>query len=229
MRMKKTDSYIVEPERKIPLIYEADVCVVGGSCTGVFAALRAARLGAKVVIVECQNSFGGVATNGLVSLWHGFYDIGHKKQIIAGLSEEVLSRLSPIDYRTGAGDSHFFNPNELKIELDAVLKEAGVKIYLHTFYAGISCDGDRITSIFVENKDGRGAIKAKFFIDATGDGDLCRDLGIESYVNDNIQPPSAVYMMQGTKDHERKRDYGIKHNEDVVPPMINEFGAEFGL
>ncbi len=229
MRERKSDSYVIEPERKIPVIHEADVCVVGGSATGVFAAVRAARLGAKVVIVECQNSFGGVATNGLVSLWHSFYDVEGKKQIIAGLSEEVLSRLSEIDYRTGPGNSHFFNPNELKIELDAVLKEAGVKIYLHTFYTGLTLDGDRITSIFVENKDGRGAIKAKFFIDATGDGDLCRDLGIESYVNDNIQPPSAVYMMQGTKDDERKREFGIKFNEDIVPPMIQRHGKEFGL
>ena len=229
MREKVASSYVVEPEKRVPVIYEADVCVIGGSATGVFAAVRAARLGAKVVIVECQNSFGGVATNGLVSLWHGFYDIGRKKQIIAGLSEEVLARMSEIDHREGPGDSHFFNPNELKIELDAVLKEAGVKIYLHTMYAGLTCDGDRITSVFVENKDGRGAIKAKFFIDATGDGDLCRDLGIESYVNDNIQPPSAVYMMQGTNDDERKRSYGIRFNEDIVPCLIRDHGAEFGL
>ena len=229
MREKVASSYVVEPERRIPVIHEADVCVVGGSATGVFAAVRAARLGAKVVIVECQNSFGGVATNGLVSLWHTFYDEGRNKQIIAGLSEEVLCRMSEIDYRQGPGSSHFFNPNELKIELDAILKEAGVKIYLHTMYAGLACDGDRITTIFVENKDGRGAIKAKFFIDATGDGDLCRDLGVESYLNPNVQPPSAVYMMQGTKDDERKREYGIKFNEDVVPPMIQRFGKEFGL
>ena len=229
MRERKFDSYVTEPEKRVPVIHEADVCVVGGSATGVFAAVRAAGLGAKVVIVECQNSFGGVATNGLVSLWHGFYDIGANKQIIAGLSEEVLSRMSEIDYRTGPGLSHFFNPNELKIELDAVLKEAGVKIYLHTYYAGLATDGNRITSIFVENKDGRGAIKAKFFIDATGDGDLCRDLGVESYVNDNIQPPSAVYMMQGTNDDERKRFYGIPFNEDIVPCLIRDHGKEFGL
>ena len=36
---------IIEPQRKIPVIEEADVCVLGGSCTGVFAAVRAARLG----------------------------------------------------------------------------------------------------------------------------------------------------------------------------------------
>ena len=63
-------SFIAEPAREIPIIEDVDVCVVGGSCTGVFAAVRAARLGAKVVIVEKQNSFGVVATNGLVNTWH---------------------------------------------------------------------------------------------------------------------------------------------------------------
>ena len=80
--------FINEAPKQVPVIYEADVCVVGGSCTGVFAAVRAARLGAKVVIVECQNSFGGVAANGLVTVWHSFYDTEFKNQVISGLTEE---------------------------------------------------------------------------------------------------------------------------------------------
>ncbi|UCF17419.1 MAG: FAD-dependent oxidoreductase, partial [Phycisphaerales bacterium] len=49
---------IHEPARSVPVFTEADVCVLGGSCTGVFAAIRAARLGAKVILIEKQNSFG---------------------------------------------------------------------------------------------------------------------------------------------------------------------------
>lgn len=59
---------IREPARSIPVFAEADVCVLGGSCTGVFAAIRAARLGAKVVLIEKQNSFGGTATNSMVNM-----------------------------------------------------------------------------------------------------------------------------------------------------------------
>ena len=170
--------FVNEAPRQIPVIHEADVCVVGGSATGVFAAVRAARLGAKVVIVECQNSFGGVASNGLVGLWHTFLSTDGKKQVISGLTEETLGRMDETDhtvYGADDGKSHVFNPVELKCELDTMLQECGVKIYLHTYYAGIVTDGNDIQAIFVENKDGRGAIKAKFFIDATGDGDLCRD------------------------------------------------------
>ena len=45
---------IREEARKIPVAHETDICVVGGSCTGVFAAVRAARLGARVAIIESR-------------------------------------------------------------------------------------------------------------------------------------------------------------------------------
>src|SRR5690606_8688938 len=76
-----------------PVIHETDLCVVGGSCTGTFAALRAARLGLRVAIVEGQNCFGGVATNAMVNIWHSLYDTDGDNQIIAGLTEETLNRL----------------------------------------------------------------------------------------------------------------------------------------
>ena len=74
--------YLKEPAKNVPIDGVFDICVVGGSCTGLFAAVRAARLGAKVAIIEKQNCFGGVATNGLVNVWHSLYDIKGEKQII---------------------------------------------------------------------------------------------------------------------------------------------------
>ena len=48
-----------EPGRAIPVIVEkVDVCVVGGSCTGVFAAVRAARLGASVAQLGIVGTMG---------------------------------------------------------------------------------------------------------------------------------------------------------------------------
>ena len=225
-------SFITEAPKQVPVIYEADVCVIGGSCTGVFAAVRAARLGAKVVIVEAQNSFGGVATNGLVCVWHTLLDTAGKLQVISGLTEEVLNRLDTMDHsiateRTPNSDSHFFNPIELKCELDRLLTEEKVKMYLHTYYSGISCDGDTIDAVFVENKDGRGAIKAKFFIDATGDGDLCRDLGIERFENAKMQPPSYVFLMQGD-DRYACRDIDLK-GSDPVTHLLNVHAEEFDI
>ena len=54
---------IREPARDVPIAYDCDVCVVGGSCTGVFAALAAARLGAKVALTGRVKSKEGVEAN----------------------------------------------------------------------------------------------------------------------------------------------------------------------
>ena len=56
---------ILLPAERINVAAEADLCVIGGSCTGVFAAVRAARLGAKVILLERQNRFGGLPLSGL--------------------------------------------------------------------------------------------------------------------------------------------------------------------
>ena len=113
--------FITEPARQIPVIAETDLCVVGGSCTGVFAAIRAARLGLRVIVVEQQNSLGGVAVSGLVNIWHTLNDTDDKQQIIAGLTEETIGRLMKRgaayleDRKNG---SYNFNPSELTILLE---------------------------------------------------------------------------------------------------------------
>lgn len=83
----------IEKKAEFKEAANVDICVLGGSCTGVFAAVRAARLGAKVAIVEQANGFGGVAVNGLVNVWHSFMDTEFKRQIIGGMSQEVVERL----------------------------------------------------------------------------------------------------------------------------------------
>ena len=50
---------INERPRSIPIVQDCDVCVLGGGCTGVFAAVRAAQMGARVALIEKQNAFGG--------------------------------------------------------------------------------------------------------------------------------------------------------------------------
>ena len=64
-----TNETIREEARNIPVADEVDVCVIGGSCTGVFAAVAAARKGAKVAIVENHGFFGGMATASLLGVW----------------------------------------------------------------------------------------------------------------------------------------------------------------
>ncbi|MGG1550241.1 FAD-dependent oxidoreductase [Paenibacillus ferrarius] len=196
-----TRGWIQEEAKSVPVIYEADICVLGGSCTGVFAAVRAARLGASVVIVEKQNSFGGVATSGLVNIWHSLYDTTFEQPIIGGLTAETVARLGKRGAVAEEKKSHsvgyVLNTEELKIELDELITEAGVQPYLHTMFVAPVLEDGELTAILVENKSGRGAIKAGMFIDATGDGDLCARLQLPHTNGDRRQPPTTCAKIGG--------------------------------
>ena len=76
--------FLEEPLRQTPVVHECDVCIIGGSCTGVFAAVRAAQLGASVALVENNGMFGGVATAGMVSIWHSLRETSGERAIISG-------------------------------------------------------------------------------------------------------------------------------------------------
>lgn len=212
--------YITEPERKIPVVAQADLFVAGGSCTGVFAAVRAARLGMKVVLVERENCFGGTATAGLVNIWHSLKDTDYKNQVIAGLTWEVTERLvksgsALLDDNPSTAIN--FDPSRLKYELDKLITEEKIEVLLHTVCVGAITDGDEIKAAIIENKDGRGAVCASFFIDATGDGDIMKRLNMESYTLSPMQPPTPCFLMKGSTD-------GIDYRK-----IIKEHGHEVGL
>ncbi len=212
---------VTEPARDTPVIDEVDLCVLGGSCTGVFAAIRAARLGARVAIVEKQNCFGGVATCGLVNVWHSLWDTEKQQQIIGGLTEEVIDRLRRRDAVTTFPDprGHYrLNTFELMIELDELVTEAGVRPHLHTTYVAPHTRDGRLDAVVVESKSGRGAIRAGMFVDATGDGDLCAHLGLSQYVPENPQPPTTCANI-----------YRNPSADFALDAAVAEHGAEFGL
>jgi hypothetical protein len=71
------------------------------------------------------------------------------------------------------------DPEILKCELNNLMEEAGVKLYLHSWGTRPIMDGNRVKGVFIENKSGRQAILSKVVIDCTGDGDLLRPAGAE--------------------------------------------------
>src|SRR5438309_7864488 len=68
-------------------VTEAEVCVYGGTSGGVIAAVEAARLGKKVVLVEPGRHLGGMSSGGL-----GWTDNG-STETISGLSREFYQRV----------------------------------------------------------------------------------------------------------------------------------------
>ena len=169
---------IPEVNAEIPVLDQVDVLVVGGGPAGVGAAISAARLGAKVLIVEQFNCLGGVATSGAhnhISQYNAWND--RSQHIVGGIPDEIRQRMLARGFATYDGSCFDFHVEGLKLLLDEMAAEAGVEVLYYTFYAGTLKEGDAVIGGIIQNKSGRQAILAQRVIDCTGDGDAAFHAG----------------------------------------------------
>ena len=164
---------------------ETDVLVAGGGPAGFAAAVAAARAGAKTMLVERCGYFGGQWTGGLVLLVissHAKED-GQLVKVLRGVGDELLERLNRIDGAVVNQASGKFNPTSdpeaTKFMMDEMIREAGVKVFLHCWVADVVMDGPVLRGVVFESKARRQAILAKVVVDATGDGDVFAAAGAE--------------------------------------------------
>lgn len=198
--------------------YDCDVLVVGGGPAGVCAAISAAREGADVLLVEQGGFCGGMATRGLVGPFMTCYDAEGKEMIIRGIFEEIVNRMvergfaiHPSEVMGGTaytswikiGHDHVtpFEAEGLKLVLDEMLTEAGVRVLYHTDFLSPMMEGKKIVGGVFHSKSGVGAANAKVVIDATGDGDVAYRAGA-SYEMGNeelglIQPATMFFRISG--------------------------------
>ena len=66
-----------------------------------------------------------------------------------------------------------FNAQLFAIAMEQLLKKEGVTILYGTAVCGVQVEHDKISSVIVENKSGRSAVKVKSVVDTTGDADIC--------------------------------------------------------
>ncbi len=212
------------PASNIDVLTEADVVVCGGGCSGVAAAVSAARHGASVVLIERWPTVGGMATNALVNGWHRS---DRKKVVINGLVEESAQRaekegwIAKDPQYPHAHETHWFNPEGMRIVWHRMLKEAGVKILCHMAAGEPIIEDRKIIAVLVDTKSGRRAITGKYFIDSTGDGDLAAKSGVPfSYGRESdglVQGMTLIFSLDGIDPSLKKER--LKENQRIVELM----------
>ncbi len=150
---------------------EIDICIYGGTSSGIIAGVAAARMGKKTIVIEQGKYIGGLTTGGL-----GQTDIGNKCAI-TGLSRDFYRR---IGNEYGYFEGWTFSPSvALKVYQD-MIQEVNLQVIREFELSSVEKEGSRIRSVTVENK-GTGArmvVRAKQFIDATYEGDLMARSGV---------------------------------------------------
>lgn len=153
----QSDVAIVESERTLPLAYDVDVVVAGGSLAGVEAAVAAAEKGGSVLLVDSRPYIG--------------YDLCASQKLWLEAGETPTTALS----RELFGKKQVVTPLEVKRALDRALLDHGVQFLTGTFPAELLIDKDgNPAGLTIVNRSGRQAVRAKIVIDATPDAALAR-------------------------------------------------------
>lgn len=208
------DSTIREPVRQTAVFGSFDVVVVGGGPAGLAAATAATRNGADVLIIERYGFLGGMGTAGGVTNFAGLFGLvhGETRQVVHGVADDLLDRVDrlgglnkPQQGLQGRITVRSYDVSTLKCAADDLLLSAGVKILFHAVAVDVVMDGGAIVALIVETKSGRRAVRAKTFIDCSGDADLAARAGVPFETGDGHGSglfPSMMFRVGGV-DPER--------------------------
>ncbi|MDA0591422.1 MAG: FAD-dependent oxidoreductase [Planctomycetota bacterium] len=191
---------------------EADVCVYGGTSGGVVAAVQAARMGKRVVLVEPGRHLGGMTSGGLSAV-----DIGEPRSV-GGIAREYFSRLvasygkslnwnQPFKGKGGpaTGGAYSIEPHVAERVFEELVKEAGVTVLRDARLVQVKKEDARIVELTTD--DGR-TIRAKMFLDTTYEGDLLAAAGV-----------SYTVMREGNTEY--GETYNGIHYAEKYKPRVN--------
>ena len=190
-----------------------DVCIYGGSASGVIAAYSAAQMGLNVVVIEPTDRFGGLTTGGL-----GHTDIGNK-QVVKGLALQFYRKLGA---HYGNLENWVFEPSAAASVLDEYLSHPRITAIKGYHLVDASKEGTEIRSIRVAGGKDTLSFKAPWFIDCSYEGDLMAAAGVEYRVGreDNSEYGetwNGVHMMH------------LHQFPDGVDPFVEPGKPESGL
>ncbi|HMO47266.1 MAG TPA: FAD-dependent oxidoreductase [Rubrivivax sp.] len=201
-----------EAARRTPLLAETEVLVLGGGPAGIAAAASAAAAGREVLLVERYGFLGGMGTAAGVTNFCGLHAKvhGEMRRVVHGVADELLQRIAALG---GLNEPHAIFGRTLaqaydgaayKCAADELLLARGVRLLFHAQAAGVAMrDPEHIDALLVETRSGRRALRARIFIDCSGDGELMHWAGAPWQQGDEhgeLLYPTLMFRVAGVDD-----------------------------
>jgi hypothetical protein len=182
-----------------------DVCVAGGGSAGLAAAVAAARLGARTLLLERHGALGGMASAALVHSICGLYRLPAKESAPAlanrGIAAEFATRLldsgaasGPV--RMGRVDVLLQRPTEFARLADDMARAESPRLDVRLHSEITAADADTLTFVC---RGGFRQAQARSWVDATGDGTLAalRGAPFEMEPAAHLQRPAFIFALGG--------------------------------
>ncbi len=198
-----------------------DIIIIGGGTAGCACAWQAGKLGLKTLLIEEKKYLGGAITSQLVvpAMKTDSQDLN--VEFFDELIKLLREQKAQITY--GDGNKGWFNPIVLPDVLSKLLNSVGVNVISDSCYDTIYIDNNdkekreilslsivsnypRVTSSFIYNVSKHNdnikilkneKIRAKFFVDATGDADFSKDCGASFLSDSGVQAMSLRFIASG--------------------------------
>ncbi len=220
----------MEYNTKLKARQNYDVIVVGGGSAGASAAIVAARNGSKTLLIERMPFIGGTST-AVLDTFYGYYTPGtESKKIVGGIPDDVVAGLKkwaswlerPNTH--GAGTAVTYNPEYLKVVWEDLLTEANAHVLLNAQVVDVLKDENKkISGLVLATKTGLEMVEADFFIDASGDADLCHFAGFDYELAGDIDPAQTLTTTFKMVNVDIEKRYEIK--KEQVFKLMEEAAA----
>ncbi len=223
------ETRIISRKDQPPLIErECDICVVGSGASGASAAIEAARAGLDVILVDGLPSLGGQAVNSIIGMFCGLFTPGlDGRQLTHGIADEILRDLG------ATGDLHITRGGVMKVAMyneialgrwiERTIVAAGVKPLTGAIIRGVNLDGRRVASLDIATRHGDVRIKARGFVDASGDATLTWQAGFDCRVQKTGQIYGSQMLIIEDFDDAKRPGW------DEMAARIRERGAHYGM
>ena len=194
---------------------KCDTFVAGGGVAGSSAAIASARSGASTILIESGGTLGGQAGIGLVTPLSSECSKSGLK--FGGLLDEIIDKTVEltkkyVSVNEDEKDVYLVAPHILKYTLLKMAYDANVDIHFHTVLCDVVTGKDKVEYAILKDKSGFLKVKAKTFIDATGDADLVYYSGDEYVLGSE----------RGIMDELRETDMDKSHNHGEKCEDYNE-------
>ena len=222
------ERFLEEPARRTPLLDEVEVLVLGGGPAGIAAAASAASAGASTLLIERYGFLGGMGTAAGVTNFCGLYANVHGdiRRVVHGIADDLLERIDALGGLSaphlifGKTRAQAYDMSAYKCAADDLLLAAGAKLLFHAQAVGVLMKRENeIDALLIETRSGRRALRARIFIDASGDGDLAAFAGAPWEKSAQLLYPTLMFKVNNVDPE------GAKHAVEEIPRLMREAEA----